>query len=130
VEKEKKISYTSPASKPLHDYDIAGPTDATDRRAPEMLVPKYIPVHTVPYHTTQSSQRLRENLQSYLVLQDILVFKIFHLSKSTQSSTECLMFTSVVHCKRRLPPGDSGSQYHITSHSKAAFLLPSTKYIF
>jgi hypothetical protein len=82
----------------------------TERTTSETLEPRYIPDHTVPYHTTLSPQQLRENLQPCPLLQDILVFKIFHHSKSIQSSTECLMFTSVVHYMERLPPTDSASQ--------------------
>ena len=93
----------------------------TDRTTSEILVPRYIPVHTVTFHTTQSSQRLRENLQPCPVLQDILVYKIFHLFKSIHSSTECLMFTSVVQYMEWLPPSDSASQYLIKSQSKASF---------
>lgn len=82
-------------------------------------------------HITQHSLHSDFERTSSPVLQDILAFlKIFSLSKSIQSSTECLMFTSVVHFMERLPPSDSASQNQIKSQSKAAFLLSSTKYIF
>ena len=101
----------------------------TDRPTSEMLVPMYIPVHAVSYHATQSSQQLLQNLQSLPCSTGYISFKLFYISKSNKSSTECLMFISVVQYMERIAPSDSRSQYQTKSQSIAAFLLSSTKQI-
>jgi len=54
--RKKKKSLALPQHQNHYTTTISQVPQTTDRPAPEMLVPRYTPVHTVPHHTKQSSQ--------------------------------------------------------------------------